>query len=153
MVYENEIQSLQDMIWDFDEGGFTVGMMKGQYVYGLAEWGAVYEMAPGDTRKVTFVEGICADGKKTLPFIIINGSCILEDWVDEPQSSDEMVALSNIGYAKTHFGFQSLRELRIQIRLDLRQSYLWTLLHCSDEFKIMAHKFGILLYHFPSHAT
>ena len=58
-------------VWNFDEGGIRVGVMRGKKVYVPAAIKEFYEFSPEDRRQVTIIEGICVDGSRILGMCIV----------------------------------------------------------------------------------
>lgn len=90
-----------EKIWNFDESGFRVGMMREEVVYIPANAPDVYQDNPENHKQVTLVEGINTAGGVLPPMIIIEGQYHLSKWFNSNQTGAEVIQVSNSGYTNS----------------------------------------------------
>jgi hypothetical protein len=95
-------------IWNFDNAGFRVGIIKGEIVYIPLDAPLLYTTSPENRKQVTLIEGINAAGWVLPPTIIIEGQWHIENWYNTRQRGPELVLLSETGYTNKRLGVEWL---------------------------------------------
>src|SRR6478735_8016307 len=149
-----------DNIWNFDETGFMMGMIKpGIVVTGAHRQGRLKQVQPGNREWITVIEGVNAEGQLIPPFIIGAGKDHLATWYEECDlPGDWVIALSENGWTNNNLGLEWLKHFDRVTAKRTNSRYRLLILdghesHHSVEFEGYCKENKIITLCMPAHAS
>lgn len=142
-----------------DESGVRVGCPAGEEVVVLLEVIDLYTPSPENRKSVTVFETIYVNGKEPIPpFIVCPGIKIMENWIHDHLTGNEVITTSPTGYTNNKVIMDYLDHLILHTRASPTKPWKLLLLdshitHEYSDFFIKANEHHIALHCFPSHLT
>ncbi|KFY86473.1 hypothetical protein V500_07602 [Pseudogymnoascus sp. VKM F-4518 (FW-2643)] len=147
-----------ESIWNMDETGFRVGIPGGERVMVPRAVKQLYTPSPENRISITIIEAVSARGQEIAPVLVVPGKIHMESWYPENLGGNELILLSETGYSNSQLALRWLQHF-IELTAPHDPGNPKVLLldshvsHTSPEFVIMAAKYHIILWAFPSHLT
>jgi hypothetical protein len=146
-----------DVIYNFDESGFAMGISSTQKVITSAEYhGRRGVLQPGNREWVTVIECIGANGVALPPYIIFKGKVFLERWLLKPPLWS--VNKSPNGWTSDEIGNDWLKK-KFLLYLPIRKGkYVLLILdghssHLTPEFDKICEENDVISLCMPAHAS
>ena len=147
-----------ESIWNMDETGFRVGIPGGERVIVPRAVKQLYTPSPENRISITIIEAVSAAGQTIAPILVVLGKIHMESWYPENLDGNELILLSETGYSNSQLALRWLQHFvkhtaphdQGNPKVLLLDSHIS---HTSYDFVILAAKYHIILWTFPSHLT
>ncbi|KAI0994339.1 hypothetical protein K3495_g13843 [Podosphaera aphanis] len=145
-------------IWNFDETGFGIGCLNGQFVLIWAEQKAVYLIDPENWDYVTCIEAISANSKTTPPMVILSGALLLEKFFGNELDDGVLFAITESGYTNDMLSFEWMKHFDKHAKPSNPEEWRMLVMddhgsHVTLEFVDYCHNNKILPFLPPQHLT
>ena len=147
-----------ESIWNMDETGFRIGIPGGERVMVPRAVKQLYTPSPENRISITIIEAVSAVGQKIAPVLVVPGKIHMEAWYPQNLDGNELILLSETGYSNSQLAIRWLQHF-VELTAPHDPGNPKVLLldshvsHTSPDFIIMATKYHIIVWAFPSHLT
>jgi hypothetical protein len=146
-------------VYNMDETGFMLGMLKSLRVLTAANDKRQHRAAPQDRELVTAVECISVDGSRLSPMIIMKAKSHRDAWYSHDGTKNWLFAYSKNGYTDYELSYQWLTRIFQPETLNKAMGKPRVLIsdgllaHESIEFMTFCFENNIILMRLPSHTS
>jgi hypothetical protein len=149
---------LDDDIYNFDETGFTMGVIATSKVVTSSETiGRATVVQPGNREWVTVIEGINASGWVIPPFVILAGKVHQSSWY-QGLPYDWVIAVSNNGWTTDQLGYEWIKHFNKHTESRTKGTHRLLILdghssHATPEFDQYCTMNNIITLCMPAHTS
>jgi len=112
----NKYGILPEDMYNFDETGFQMGEISAsKVVTAIDRPGKPKQIKPTNTEWITLIQGACADGSLTPPFLILKGKEFNQAWF-QGLPSTWVIAVSSNGWTTNQLGLQWIQHFEKHTR-------------------------------------
>lgn len=150
---------VDDDIYNFDETGFLMGVIRSSLVVTVTERRSRPNNAqPGNREWSTQIHSVSAAGVALPPFFILKAQCHLTSWFTSELPPDSVIAVSDNGWTTNEIGVSWIKHFDLHTRGTTKGTHRLLILdghesHHSAEFETFCKQNNIVTLCMPPHSS